>query len=73
MDNEGGGSVQGIGGGMGTGGGSPVTRAIGPGGFPMRKKVMPKKSPKKLSVNKNWKRSFNKFATKMSAGGKRGG
>ena len=37
-------------------------------GLPLKKKVMPKKSPKKLAENKQWKKSFNKFNT---AGGKR--
>jgi hypothetical protein len=46
---------------------SPGIRPIGPGGIPMKKKVMPKKSPKKLKLNKNWHESFGKFST----GGKR--
>jgi hypothetical protein len=45
--------------------------SIGPGGLPLKKKVMPKASPKKLSANKNWKKSFSKFGSKIS-GGKRG-
>ena len=39
------------------------------GGLPLKKKVMPKKSPAKLQANKKWKASFSKFNT---AGGKRG-
>ena len=34
------------------------------GGLPLKKKVMPKKSPSKLSVVKTWKATFNKFNTK---------
>ena len=44
---------------------SPATagsfHSIGPGGIPLRKKVMPKKDPSKLAYNKNWKKSLNKF------------
>lgn len=47
---------------------SPAFHAIGPGGIPMKKKVWPKASPKKLKENKGWKKSFNKFA---SSGGKK--
>lgn len=41
----------------------PSTRGIGPGGIPMKKKVWPKASPRKLKENKGWKKSFNKFAS----------
>lgn len=55
----------------GTGvGESPATagsfHSIGPGGIPMKKKVMPKKSPKKLRFKKGWEKSFGKY----SSGGK---
>lgn len=46
--------------------------ALGPGGIPLKKKLAPKSDPKKLTMNKQWKKSFNKFATKMFSG-KRGG
>ena len=45
MDNEGGGAVSGIGGGMGTGGGSPMTRALGSGQGPTKKKGQKAKKP----------------------------
>lgn len=50
---------------------SPAFHAIGPGGIQLKKKVMPKRAPKKLTVKKHWKASFQKFATKIS-GNKRG-
>ena len=54
---------------------SPATiggfHSIGPGGIPMKKKVYPKASPKKLTEKKTWKKSFNKFASKKF-GGQRG-
>ena len=49
---------------------APSIRGIGPGGLPMKKKVMPKASPKKLTAKKGWAKSFQKFAGR--AGGKRG-
>jgi hypothetical protein len=42
---EGGGAVLGIGGGMGTGGGSPVTRPLGIGQGPTKKKNQKGKKP----------------------------
>lgn len=62
---------------MGTGetgiGEAPSFHSIGPGGIPLKKKMFPKSSPKKLSFNKNWAKSFNKFASKKTGiGGKRG-
>ena len=38
-------------------------------GIPLKKRVMPKPSPKKLTMRKNWKASFEKFGSKI--GGKR--
>jgi hypothetical protein len=52
--------------GQGSIGESPATRGIGPGGIPMRKKVMPKKSKKIGGMKKGWEKSFGKF----SSGGK---
>ena len=44
-----------------------------PAGIPLKKKMFPKASPKKLTSNKNWTKSFNKFASKKTGiGGKRG-
>jgi len=52
---------------------SPATggsfHGIGPGGIAMKKKVMPKASPKKLTEKKGWKKSFEKYAGR--AGGKK--
>ena len=52
---------------------SPATggsfRGIGPGGIAIKKKVMPKSNPKKLTEKKGWKKSFNIF--KSAAGGKK--
>jgi len=48
----------------------PSMKGIGPGGLTLKKKVAPKASPKKLKENPQWKKSFAKFATKMSARGK---
>jgi hypothetical protein len=48
----------------------PSVRGLGMGGIPMKKKVMPKASPKKLAEKTNWKSSFKKFSSKM--GGKKG-
>jgi hypothetical protein len=42
---EGGGAVTGIGGGMGTGGGSPATRPLGIGQGPTKSKFAKKKKP----------------------------
>jgi len=47
---------------------SPATRPLLQG-IPMKKRVMPKASPKSLAMKKNWKASFEKFGSKM--GGKR--
>jgi hypothetical protein len=46
----------------------PLIRGMGPGGLPMKKKVMPKKSPKRLAENKHWKKSFSKFGSKIAGG-----
>jgi len=39
-----------------------------PGGLTLKKKVWPKTSPKKLTVKKNWKTSFNKFNSRKGVG-----
>ena len=41
--------------------------SIGPGGIPLKKRVMPKKSPGKLSMKKNWKQSFKKFSIRKAS------
>jgi hypothetical protein len=48
---------------------SPSFHAIGPGGIPIKKKVGPKASPKKLTEKKGWKKSFEKYAGR--SGGKK--
>jgi hypothetical protein len=64
----GGGEAAGVGG-IGE---SPATmgqfHGIPPGGLTLKRKLAPKKSPKKLSVNKNWKKSFAKFGSKIAGG-----
>ena len=40
---------------------SAGARGIGPGGLPMKKKLMPKASPKKLKENVGWKKSFGVY------------
>ena len=58
--------VEGIGGGLGTGGGSPATRPL-ISGIPLKKKVWPKRAPNKFklsSLKGRVAKSFGKFSSR---------
>jgi hypothetical protein len=43
-------------------------RVMGPGGLNLKRKLVPNKSRLKLTVKKNWKKSFSKFTGKIGGG-----